>query len=118
MSTFYLSKDRPNAGVHLEMISVSRDDNTIRASFEGEIDFSNADRFRAMVLALLATTAQPSVGLDLDRVGLVDSAGARALMFCWDKATLDGRMIVVRNAQPIVRRMLGLLGVLAVLVPD
>ena len=118
MPTFAMHSGPPHAGAHLEMTNVDHTHDTVTAALTGEIDFSNADRFTVMVLDLLQATGQPQVVLDLDEVGLVDSAGLRAVMTCREAAGAAGRTLVVDRPRPIVDRIVRLLDAACVLMPE
>jgi anti-anti-sigma factor len=80
-------------------------DGSLRLS--GEFDISSVDTFRLAV----ETLADPDreVVLELTKLTFIDSSGIRAILTMAQEIGTNG--VVLRNAQPNVRRVLELIGI-------
>lgn len=81
----------------------------IRVTVRGELDFRSGDRLRAGLGAALAGSTR---GLDLDLGGLdfCDCSGLNVLLDLRRVALAQGKTVVIRTSNPVIDRLLTLLG--------
>ena len=80
----------------------------------GEVDLATAEVLRDSLLGVLRDEAPTMLGVDLAGVTFLDCAGISALVAVRNAAARTGRQMRVTHAQPIVRRVLDLTGLLDV----
>ena len=97
----------PSAGLTAEI--VGQDAATVCVALRGEIDMDTADHLHHVVSATLRAAGERVV-LDMAGVTFLGSCGIRALVLQQTAAEADGRRLVLRDARPIVRRVLELTG--------
>lgn len=97
----------PRAGLTAEI--VGQDPVTVCVALRGEIDMDTADHLHHVVSAALRTAGERVV-LDMGAVTFLGSCGIRALVLQQTAAEADGRRLVLRDARPIVCRVLQLTG--------
>ncbi len=95
-------------------VTLERVGTTIRLAATGEVDASTAQLLRDSLSAALADGVSTLV-LDLAGVRYLDSAGVGALVQAHNSTTARGARLTVANPQPMVRRVLEVVGVLALL---
>lgn len=91
------------------------DDSCVRALMNGvagfkvvgEVDLSNWDQLQAALDTLPPTT--DDVVLDLSELAFIDVASVRSLLRGADKISVENRRVVLRDAPPVLRRVLGVL---------
>jgi len=79
----------------------------------GEVDLSNEKILHSSLIAAGATTevGRGSLVVDLSRLEFLDVAGARAFLTATTAHRASGGTVLLRAAQPVVERVLRLLGV-------
>jgi anti-anti-sigma factor len=105
--------DQP-AGRTSLTVTLEREGAAIRIVATGEVDASTAQLLRDSLGAALADRVS-TVVLDLAGVHYLDSAGVGALVQAHNSTTARGARLTVANPQPMVRRVLEVVGVLALL---
>ena len=108
----------PEALLHsaeLRLTGVVAVGDTLRLSFAGEIDLSNAATFADVVLDAMRQQPHRLVQVGFAEVSFLDSSGIRALLDCWRSAQAQGRRLAVTEVRPPVRRVLEITGVLDLL---
>jgi anti-anti-sigma factor len=105
--------DQPAARTRLT-VTLERAGTSIYLAAIGEVDASTAQLLRDSLTAALADGAS-TVVLDLAGVRYLDSAGVGALVQAHNSTTARGARLTVANPQPMVRRVLEVVGVLALL---
>ena len=75
----------------------------------GEVDVVTADRLRIALREALAVGGP--VEVDLRNATFMDARGVRALMEAYEEGGHEPGRIVLRDPQPAVRRVLGIVGV-------
>ncbi len=73
----------------------------------GEVDLSNWDQLQA-ALDMLPPTSDDVV-LDLSELAFIDVASVRSLLRGADKIGVENRRVILRDAPPVLRRVLGVL---------
>jgi anti-anti-sigma factor len=89
-----------------------------RVAVAGDLDSVTAAAFRDAVLAALPPAPGRHMCVDLAEVPFIDAAGVRALLQCRRRADHRRIVLVVTGARPLVRRVLEILGVLALLTRE
>jgi anti-anti-sigma factor len=105
--------DQP-AGRTSLTVTIERAGAGARIAATGEVDASTAQLLRDTLGAALADGVS-TVVLDLAGVRYLDSAGVGALVQAHNSTTARGARLTVANPQPMVRRVLEVVGVLALL---
>jgi anti-anti-sigma factor len=85
----------------------SRDDNSLRVVFSGDITFSENVAFRQLLKDLTAKSPKACV-FDLSNVNMVDSAGLGMFLIARDQAETGGWRLSVSGAHGHVASMLKL----------
>jgi anti-anti-sigma factor len=85
---------------------------TAQVAVSGEVDLATAEVLRDRLLGVLRDEAPTMLGVDLAGVTFLDCTGISALVAVRNAAVRAGRQIRVTHAQPIVRRVLDLTGLL------
>ncbi|WP_020399305.1 STAS domain-containing protein [Kordiimonas gwangyangensis] len=85
----------------------SRDDNTAKVVFSGDITFSENVAFRQLLKDLSAKNPKACV-FDLSNVSMVDSAGLGMFLIARDQAETGGWRLSVKGASGHVAAMLKL----------
>lgn len=104
------SDDRPG-----EADAAVADDSCVRALADGvagfkvvgEVDLSNWDQLQAALDTLPPTP--DDVVLDLSELAFIDVASVRSLLRGADKIGVENRRVILRDAPPVLRRVLGVL---------
>ena len=78
----------------------------------GEVDLGNAHLLRERLLGVLRENAPAVLHIDLAGVTFLDCAGIGALVAVRNAAIRAGAQMRVSHTQPIVRRVLGVTGLL------
>ena len=115
--SYYLPLESSSAGADLTVTGVVAGWDTLRIPVVGEIDIATAPRFADAVTDMLHRWPHRRVCVDLASVRFLDSSGIKALLDCRRRAGEQGRELVIAAAQPIVRRVLQITGVLDLLAP-
>ena len=105
--------DQPSARTSLT-VTLERNGAAVRLVATGEVDASTVQLLRDSLNAALADGV-PTVILDLAGVRYLDSAGVGALVQAHNGTTARGGRLTVANPQPMVHRVLEVVGVLALL---
>lgn len=95
-------------------------DGTVEIAPSGEIDLDNAHVMRDAVNDVLTRSTPARIGLDLQRVMLIDSIGIGILVACFHAAAASGVKLLVTHPSPTVYRQLwvsGLVGLLGCAEP-
>ena len=111
-----MSSDARNGPDRLQVDARTIDGMT-RVSVVGEVDFGNVDRFRDCLDSIFDSG---SVTVVIDAAGLtfLDSMGVDVLVRAYRRATAAQGTLRVVNCQPIVQRILDIVGVSALLSGD
>jgi len=88
---------------------------TVRLAVTGEIDMSNASRLRAGVQEAVDAGDPAAFELDLAGVPMLDSTGVGTLVACRAAAQRVGLRFAVVEPQPIVYRILQVVGLIEAL---
>jgi len=88
---------------------------TVRVAVAGEIDMSTADMLHAGLLGVLSALPPERIEVDLAGVTFMDCSALTVLVVAGNAAARTGCQLRITNPQPIVRRVLGLTGLLDVL---
>ena len=94
------------------------DGDGITIAVVGDLDATTAPTFLAGVLAALPPDPPPWVCLNLAEVPFIDAAGIRALLELRGITAGRGQIFVAANPQPLVRRVMSILGVLELLTAE
>jgi len=81
----------------------------------GEVDLSVADRFRETLEENLAKNSVSHLVFNLNRVSFIDSSGLGVILGRYKKLAQQGGRVSLVGAQPQVRRILALSGLLTVM---
>jgi anti-sigma F factor antagonist len=81
----------------------------------GELDLSVTDRFRGILEENLAKNAVNHLVFNLSRVSFIDSSGLGVILGRYKKLARQGGRVSLVGAQPQVRRILVLSGLLTVM---
>jgi anti-anti-sigma factor len=111
---------RKRAAVYLPITTRQLADGTVEISPSGEIDLDNAHVMRDAVNDVLTRSTPERIGLDLQRVMLIDSIGIGILVACFHVAAASGVKLVVSHPSATVYRQLwvsGLVGLLGCAEP-
>jgi len=88
---------------------------TVRLAVTGEIDMSNASRLRAGVQETVDAGEAAAFELDLAGVPMLDSTGVGTLVACRAAAQRVGLRFAIVATQPIVYRILQVVGLIEAL---
>lgn len=108
--------DQP-AGRTKLTVTLERTGSAARIAAIGAVDASTAQLLRDSLSAAIADGVS-TVVLDLAGVHYLDSSGVGALVQAHNSTTARGARLTVANPQPMVRRVLEVVGVLALLTGD
>jgi anti-sigma B factor antagonist len=97
----------------LEII-VEQDGDGFELRLVGELDLASADELEQRI-TMLCLEGASQIGLDLERLDFVDSAGLRAMLAARQTCEQSGCSLALRNCSERVRRVLELTGMDAVL---
>ena len=95
-------------------VALERDGSTVRIVATGEVDASTAQLLRDSLAAAL-TEGVSTIVLDLAGAHYLDSSVVGALVQAHNSATARGARLTVDNPQPMPRRVLEVVGMLALL---
>jgi anti-anti-sigma factor len=101
----------------LAVAAHAADDGSVVLFATGDIDLATVGQFREAALAALVAHRPTLLVIDLGSVSFLDLAGVSALIEVHRRAAATGAAVVVRDPQPIVRRVLDLTGVLPTFCP-
>lgn len=101
-----------NASTQLHVDTSYPSPATAWVAVSGEVDLATAEVLRDGLLDVLRDEAPTMLGVDLAGVTFLDCAGISALVAVRNAAARTGRQMRVTHAQPIVRRVLDLTGLL------
>ncbi len=87
---------------------IAHQDGCVVVVVHGEVDMASALGFDALIEEALK--ASPNVVFDMAGVTFIDSTGIRSLLFAW-REVKDAGSVTIRNAAPIVKRVIHLAGV-------
>ncbi|MEV4539222.1 STAS domain-containing protein [Asanoa sp. NPDC049518] len=94
------------------------DENALTVAVAGEVDMDNACQLDDALQDGVARPGVRAVVVDLAGVPFLDSTGIRVLLSGRHRADERGVSLVVTNVQPVVRRMLEVMGVLTLLTTE
>jgi anti-sigma B factor antagonist len=97
--------------------SVTRADDVVTLSLQGEADLAARERMQQLLDEALATGAAKVV-VECSRLNYLESACLRILIQAHAHAAAEGRVLVVDRASGIVQRVLELAGVAEILSDD
>jgi anti-anti-sigma factor len=103
-----------NASTQLHIDTSYPSPATARVAVSGEVDLATADVLRDSLLGVLRDETPTMLGVDFAGVTFLDCAGISALVAVRNAAARTGRQLRITHAQPIVRRVLDLTGLLDV----
>jgi anti-anti-sigma factor len=104
----------PPAGRTSLTVTLKRDGAAARVVATGEVDAATAHLLPDSLNTALADGVS-TVVIDLAGVHYLDSAGVGALVQAHNRTTARGARLSVANPQPMVRRVLEVVGLLALL---
>ena len=99
--------DHHRAG--LELTTTQEGDVTV-VEMSGELDFSTAPQFRALVATMPSEPPAPDVRLDMSNVTYVDSVGIGLLVSARKRVHGSGGTLELVDASPSVRRVIEISG--------
>ncbi|GIJ50700.1 hypothetical protein Val02_75860 [Virgisporangium aliadipatigenens] len=88
----------------------------VEIAASGDVDMSTSPQLREAIVEALDAHRPQRVTVDLADVAFVDSSGLSALMYCRNIAERDGITLRVTAAQPLVRRVFMITGLVDVLL--
>ena len=95
-------------------LAVDHRDEECIVTLDGELDVSTAPKLHEVLAAVVSQEAPDPIILDLAALRFVDSTGL-SLLVSTNKRMKDlDRILILENAQPIVRRLLEVTGLMAV----
>ncbi|MCL6638747.1 MAG: anti-sigma F factor antagonist [Firmicutes bacterium] len=89
--------------------------NTLVARAGGELDLASAGRFRAALEEALDRHPVRNIVFNLERVTFIDSSGLGVLLGRYKRIAKSGGRVLIVGAQPQVRRILELSGLLRIM---
>ena len=97
--------------------SVEHLDGRVELHLSGELDLANAEALLARALDLAELTEGDLI-LDLSELEFLGSVGLRSLLAIHAGLDASGRRLVLRNAQPVVVRLLAITEADSVLIVE
>jgi stage II sporulation protein AA (anti-sigma F factor antagonist) len=85
-------------------------ESTITISPTGEVDLASSSQLRDDIVAALADSDARTLVVDLADVTFMDSSGLTCLAFAHQQMQQRDGSVVVRNANPSVRKLIGVVG--------
>ena len=89
---------------------VGQGDGQVIVELEGELDVSTAPQLHEVLVAAVSEEGSDAVVLDLSGLNFLDSTGLSLLVSTDKRVKSLGRVLILRSAQPIVRRLLEVTG--------
>ena len=104
-----MDSPRPCEGIDPLTVTVTGANGDVWVVVRGEVDLANRNQLRAGLAAIdLARVSH--VDLDLRQLGFCDTAGCEILIRFREQAAAAGCDVRFHGAQPIVRKVMSLLG--------
>ncbi|KKM08867.1 hypothetical protein SY88_22490 [Clostridiales bacterium PH28_bin88] len=88
---------------------------TLIVRVHGELDLSVAERFRAEIDTRLEQNQPKNLLLDMGGVSFIDSSGLGVILGRYKRLSQQGGRMAITRAQPQVRRILELSGIMRVM---
>lgn len=104
------SEERATAGQPLLSVRVEHVDGAFTVGLGGELDVSTAPQLHEVLLDAVSQQPSGPIILDLSALTFVDSTGLSLLVSTHKRMNGVGRALVLRGAQPTVRRLLEVTG--------
>jgi len=89
--------------------SVTAEESYIVVTLAGEVDVTTAQQMRDVLMSQ-AAQGTPRLIVDLSGLGFMDSSGVRVLLTVRGALEASGRTLALASPQPVVARMLSLVG--------
>jgi stage II sporulation protein AA (anti-sigma F factor antagonist) len=97
-------------GLNMEVLK-----NTLVVRPGGELDLAMADRFRIALEETLDNQPVDNIVFNLSHVSFIDSSGLGVLLGRYKRVAKNGGKVLIVGAQPQVRRILELSGLLRIM---
>ncbi|GIF63906.1 hypothetical protein Ais01nite_19410 [Asanoa ishikariensis] len=94
------------------------DENALTVAVAGEVDLDTAGRLEDALQDGIDNAGVTKIVVDLAGVPFLDSTGIRVLLAGRHRAAECGTALIVTRAQPVVRRVLEVMGVFTLLTTD